>query len=95
MYSLRLFDRAEKAYEQVLENFGDREVYAARARLGLAYCKQELQDYEAARKMFERVKADGLYVAEAERMLKLLEKPPTLPVGVLSPGKPVPEGTKE
>lgn len=80
LYEQRQFTQAESAYSEVLTKYGESDIYAVRARLGLAYCAQEMRDYERARKLYEEVKtAGGLYATEAERMLKLLESPPTLP----------------
>ena len=80
LYGQRQFAQAESAYREVLTRYGESGIYAVCARLGLAYCAQETEDYERARKLYEEVKtAGGLYAAEAERMLKLLESPPTLP----------------
>lgn len=88
-YSQRQIARAEATYRRVLTEYSNSDICVERAKLGLGYCAQEAREYDKARQYYEEVKTGGgLYAAEAEGMLKLLEHPPVMPLSLRVPVEP-------
>ena len=93
LYREGSYPEAESEFKAVLAKRGAQDVYGQRAQLGLAYCAQQMKEYDKARKLYQEIKdGGGVYASEAQRMLKELENPPEIPSGAAAPSGETPTG---